>query len=232
MLFICDLKISLSEIINSIIAMVAILTLISQLIQSRRNADFSFQPKFSFKKFCNHPDHEWTPMLCDGASKDTTSKCNKDHWFNIQNDSVGVAFKAEVFLIHVKEIKNFKYNEIEKERILKLNALIQDNFVQYKLAQGIISHHFYNQKENDSFYVIISYETISRFNKFIQIVELNYQPKIQAHSIQDWKQSIVINSSNVVYFEKISWWRKIILSNQKTYSRILELAKECQNDLN
>ncbi len=222
---------NLSDTINAVIASAAILTLFSQLIQSRRNTDFTFQPKFKLKKFCNHDYHEWTPMLCDGSSENSTNRCNKDHWFNIKNESIGVAFKSEVFLVHKKEIKKFEYKDIESNRVLKLNALIQDGSVQYKLSQGIIPVHYYNQKENDSFYVVVSYETISRFNRFIQVVELGYEPKSQVGSIVDWKGNIKISDAGVVYFEKIGWINKIFKSNQKTYLKALKRAEECQNDL-
>lgn len=223
--------ITLSDIINSAIALAAIATLFSQIIQSRRNADFGFQPNFIFRKFCNHDQHFWSPMLCDGASKESTNKCNKDHWFNFYNDSSGVAFNLEVFLIHKKEIKSFKYQDIENKRILKLNALLKDSQIQYKLSPGTIPCKYYNQKENDSFYIVLSYETISRFNKFIQVVELGYEPQKKQQGIEDWKGSIKFSNGNVVYFEKFHWMKKIFISNQKIYSKALNLAQECENDL-
>ncbi|MCC6180500.1 MAG: hypothetical protein IT237_01565 [Bacteroidia bacterium] len=231
MLLAIDWKITISDIINSIIAIAAILTLLSQIIQSRRNADFGFQPNFIFRKFCNHEHHIWSPMVCDGASKESTNKCNKDHWFNFYNDSSGVAFNLEIFLLHQKEIKGFKYKDIESKRTLKLNALLKDSQIQYKLSPGTVPCKYYNQKENDSFYIVLSYETISRFNKFIQVVELGCEPQKQQQSIDDWKGAIKFSKGNVVYFEKISWMRKVFTRNQKVYSNALEKAQECENDL-
>lgn len=170
-------------------------------------------------------------MVCDGVSRDSTNKCNKDHWFNFYNDSSGVAFNLEIFLVHKKEIKGFKYNEIENKRILKLNALLKDSHIQYKLSPGTIPCKFYNQKENDRFYIVLSYETISRFNKFIQVVELGYEPKKQQQIIEDWKGSIEFSNGNVVYFEKVSWVKKIFVSSQKRYTKALNGAQECENDL-
>ena len=208
--------------INSIIAAVAIGTLIYQIKFNTKTLDYNLHPIFQVIDFCPTITPFWTPKLCDSADPNSKHYCTDDHWFDIKNLSNGPAFEFQCYLIHTKEINRDLRISDFKKRVIKREAFVNRGNLQYKIPTDAIPFRFYNKASTDQLNIILEYKTANLSSKFRQIIALTYRPKLKQSQITDWKNAVEIMMPEVISLKKIQWWE----SDQTTLMNELLKIKE------
>ena len=192
--------------INASIALIAVATLIYQRIYNRRLMDYNFHPIFKLYRFCNRENTHWTPDSCDGSNPISKHTCTKDHWFDVVNESTGIAFNVKVSLITGMEIASKLKLDDYNKRVQRTQALLKDGMLQYALPNDAIPFSCYQSKTSDIYFVIIEYKTVNGLKSYVQIVQLAVRPYSKDLTITDWKRSIVLFNPTVVSLLELNWY--------------------------
>ena len=181
--------------INASIALIAVATLIYQRIYNRRLMDYNFHPIFKLYRFCNRENTHWTPDSCDGSNPISKHTCTKDHWFDVVNESTGIAFNVKVSLITGMEIASKLKLDDYNKRVQRTQALLKDGMLQYALPNDAIPFSCYQSKTSDIYFVIIG--NYSAKIKFVKDLDLKNDCRIL------W----LLSRKTRLYYDYLTAWR-------------------------